>query len=81
MRREGFELSISPPIVIFKEEEGKILEPIERISIEVEEKFVQTIVELMGNRGASYVDFEDVSDTHKSLIFTCPTRGTLGIRG
>ena len=50
MRREGFELEVSKPQVIFKEEDGKKTEPMELVSIEVPEAYSGTVIEMMGKR-------------------------------
>ena len=50
MRREGYEIEVSKPQVIFKEENGKKMEPIELVSIEVPEAYSGTVIEMMGKR-------------------------------
>ena len=52
MRREGFELEVSPPKVIFKEVDGEFLEPIEEVVIEVDPGYQGAVIEAMGNRKA-----------------------------
>ncbi len=79
MRREGYELEVSKPQVIFREHEGKKTEPIELVSFEVPEEFGGTIIEMMGRRLGAMKDMRvDRGTTH--MDFTVPTRGLIGIR-
>jgi GTP-binding protein len=80
MRREGFELEVSKPHVIFKEVDGKRLEPMELASIEVPEEFSGTVIEMFGKRLGVMKDMR-VDDNHIAHIdFAIPTRGLIGIR-
>lgn len=79
MRREGYELEVSKPQVIIKEKEGKKMEPMELVSIEVPEQFAGTVIEMMGKRLGIMKDMRvDRGVTH--LDFTIPTRGLIGVR-
>lgn len=80
MRREGFELSISRPSVLFKTEEnsGAKLEPIEEVHIDVESEFVGSIVKSMSLRNAKMQDMRSTGDTKTRLIFLTPSRGLIG---
>ena len=80
MRREGYELSVSPPEVIFKEENGQRLEPYEEVVIDVDADFAGVVMEKMGLRKGELVDM--VADNHgkQRLIFEAPTRGLIGYR-
>lgn len=80
MRREGFELSVSRPEVIFKEENGQRLEPYEEVVIDVDTDFSGVVMEKMGLRRAELVDM--VADHHgkQRLIFEAPSRGMIGYR-
>ncbi|KAF2295047.1 hypothetical protein GH714_031239 [Hevea brasiliensis] len=62
MRREGFELSVSPPKVMYKTEKGEKLEPIEEVTIEVNEEHVGLIMEALSHRRAEVVDMGPVLD-------------------
>ncbi len=80
MRREGFEIEVSKPQVIFKEEGGKKLEPIELVSVEVPEQYYGTVIEMMGKRLGQMKNMR-VDDNHISFMdFEIPTRGLIGIR-
>jgi GTP-binding protein len=81
MRREGYEIQVSQPHVIIKEEGGKKLEPFEEVTIDVASKFQGAVIEKLGKRKAILHDMKTVSDTLVRLIFEGPTRGFLGYRG
>ena len=79
MRREGYELEVSKPQVIFREIDGKKSEPIELVSFEVPEEFGGTVIEMMGRRLGTMKDMRvDRGITH--MDFNVPTRGLIGIR-
>lgn len=82
MRREGFELSVSPPAVLYKMENGKKLEPIEEVVIEVNDDHAGLVIEALSHRRAEMLDMgpcpESVGRTR--LTFTCPSRGLVGYR-
>ena len=80
MRREGFELQVSQPQVIIKEENGKKLEPYEEVTIDVPEEFSGAVMEKMGKRKAIVTNMEN-KDGQTRLIFEIPSRGLLGYRG
>lgn len=79
MRREGFELEVSKPHVIFKEKDGKKLEPMELLSIEVPEEYTGTVIEMMGKRLGIMKNMR-VDAKIAFLDFEIPTRGLIGIR-
>src|SRR4051794_19733480 len=81
MRREGYELSISKPHVIMKKdaESGQILEPIEYLVVDVPEKNMGGVMELVGNRKGELVRMDNrAGQVH--LEFTIPARGLIGLR-
>ncbi|KAI0492580.1 hypothetical protein KFK09_026853 [Dendrobium nobile] len=82
MRREGFELSVSPPRVMYKTENGEKLEPVEEVTIEVNEEHVGLVMEALSHRRGEVVDMGpvpgNVGRTRMSL--TCPSRGLVGYR-
>ncbi len=79
MRREGYEFQVSRPQVIFHEKDGKQLEPIERVSIEVPEVSAGIVIEDMGKRKGIMVDMR-VESPNAFLEFLVPTRGLIGFR-
>jgi GTP-binding protein len=80
MRREGYELSISKPHVIMrKDEDGSLLEPIEYLVVDVPEKNMGGVMELVGNRKGELVRMDN-RDGQVHLEFTIPARGLIGLR-
>ncbi|QOJ13329.1 MAG: translational GTPase TypA [Planctomycetia bacterium] len=79
MRREGFEMGVGKPKVIFREDAGHKTEPIELCVIDVPTAHLGPVMELMGNRRAVCNKMESRSD-HTHLEFTIPARGLIGVR-
>lgn len=77
MRREGYELQVSKPQIITKEENGKILEPFEDVQIDVPEEYVGNVIELLGNRGGNMDNMENKGNQVR-LNYTIPSRGLIG---
>ncbi|TXG55078.1 hypothetical protein EZV62_020334 [Acer yangbiense] len=82
MRREGFELSVSPPKVMYKTENGVKLEPIEEVTIEVNEEHVGLVLEALSHRRAEVMDMGPVAGNvgRTKICLTCPSRGLVGYR-
>ena len=80
MRREGYEVQVSRPKVIFKEIEGKTCEPMEILAVEVPEEYVGAVIEKLGSRKAELTDMSinDGGTTH--IEFRIPSRGLIGYR-
>lgn len=79
MRREGFELSISTPKVIFKKDEnGELLEPIEEAVVDVDDEFSGVVVENLSLRKGILQDMYSTGVGKQRLVFTIPTRGLIG---
>jgi GTP-binding protein len=81
MRREGFELSLSRPEVRFKEENGKILEPYEQITIDVPDQFVGAVTQQMAPRKGELQDMQADGLGRTRMVYRVPTRGMIGFRG
>ncbi len=82
LRREGFELSISRPRVLFQtDENGKRLEPIEEVVIDVDEGFSGIVVEKMSQRKAELQELKPAGGGKTRLIFFAPSRGLIGYHG
>ncbi|MDF2965382.1 MAG: GTP-binding protein TypA [Rickettsiaceae bacterium] len=82
MRREGFELSISRPRVLFKTgENGEKLEPIEEIQVDVDDEFVGVVVESMSQRKAEMTDMRPSGGGKTRVTFYGPSRGLIGYHG
>lgn len=81
MRREGYEFQISKPQVLFKtDENGKKLEPMEIVTIDVSNEFVGAIIEKLGRRKAELVSMQEPNGGYSRLIFKMPARGLIGYR-
>jgi GTP-binding protein len=80
MRREGYELQVSKPQVIYKEINGEKMEPIEHAIMDVPAEHVGTVIEKMGIRKGEMINMVPGSDGYTRLEFYVPTRGLLGFR-
>ena len=78
MRREGYELAISKPEVILREEEGVMLEPYERVTIDIEENHQGSIMEKMGERKGDLQNMVPDGKGRVRLDYLIPTRGLIG---
>jgi len=79
MRREGFEMTVSPPKVLYqKDESGNRMEPIEEITVDLDEEFSSKIIDSMNRRKGKLLDLKDTGKDKKRLIFHAPTRGLMG---
>src|SRR6201991_4398713 len=82
MRREGFELGISRPRVLFGEDEdGKKTEPYETVVIDVDEEFSGTVVDKMNQRKAERTDIRPSGGGKTRITFSAPSRGLIGYHG
>ena len=79
MRREGYEFCVSPPKVIFKEVDGKKLEPIERLYLDVPTEDVGSVMERMGNRKGELITMTP-SGSRIKMEFKVPSRGLFGFK-
>ena len=79
MRREGFEMQISQPQVIIKNEDGKKLEPFEEVTINVPDELSGTVIGKMAKRKGKILEMVPEGG-HTRIIFEIPTRGLLGYR-
>ena len=79
MRREGFEMTVSPPKVLYQQDEdGHKLEPIEEITVDLDEEFSSKIIDSMNRRKGKLLELKDTGKDKKRLIFHAPTRGLMG---
>jgi GTP-binding protein len=79
MRREGFEMSVAQPQVIYKEKHGKKEEPIEILHVDVPDEYAGRIIELAGIRKGEMIDMNQ-HGLRKTIRFQIPTRGLIGLR-
>ncbi len=82
MRREGYELSVSRPKVLFERgADGEILEPIEEVVIDVDESYSGIVVQKMAERRAEMVELRPSGGGRVRMVFYAPTRGLIGYQG
>ncbi len=80
MRRQGYEFQVSRPTVIYKEENGKRLEPMELLMIEVPDSYVGAVMEKIGSRKAELLNMGNRESGTTHLEFKIPARGLMGYR-
>ncbi|MFV0473530.1 MAG: translational GTPase TypA [Pikeienuella sp.] len=81
MRREGFELSISRPRVLFREEDGERLEPIEEVTIDVDEEYSGAVVEKITQRKGEIREMRPGGGGKTRIVAHAPSRGLIGYHG
>ncbi len=82
MRREGFELSISRPQVLFREENGQRMEPVEEVTIDVDDEFSGAVIEkITGARKGELVEMRPAGAGKTRIIAHVPSRGLIGYHG
>ncbi len=80
MRREGFELAVSRPEVIIKEIDGKLMEPIEQLVVDIEDQHQGGVMEKLGTRKAQLKNMESDSKGRVRLDYMIPARGLIGFQ-
>jgi GTP-binding protein len=80
MRREGFELMVGRPEIVTKTVDGKVLEPVEHLTIDVPDNFVGTVIERLGPRRGEMVKMHNHGYGRVRLEFRVPSRGLIGLR-
>jgi len=80
MRREGFELSVSRPEVIYKEEDGKVLEPAEYLIVDVHKDYQGTVLECLGRRGAEMKNMVTEGEDRLRLDYVITARALIGFK-
>ncbi|MDT2814753.1 translational GTPase TypA [Vagococcus carniphilus] len=78
MRREGFELQVSRPTVIYREVDGVLCEPFEKVQIDTPEEYMGGVIESLGQRKAEMQDMINSGNGQVRLIFLAPARGLIG---
>ena len=82
MRREGYELGVSRPQVVYKEGDGgERLEPIEEVVIDVDDEFSGAVVQKLSERKAEMVEMKQSGAGRTRMVFHAPTRGLIGYQG
>jgi GTP-binding protein len=80
MRREGFELMVGRPEIVTKTVDGKVMEPVEHLTIDVPDAFVGTVIERLGPRRGEMVKMHNHGYGRVRLEFRVPSRGLIGLR-
>jgi len=80
MRREGFELMVGRPEIVTKEVNGKLMEPLEHLTIDIPENFIGTVIERLGPRRGEMVKMHNHGYGRVRLEFRVPSRGLIGLR-
>ena len=80
MRREGYEFMVSKPQVITREEKGRVLEPTERLLIDIPEGFIGTVTEALSRRKGRMTNLINKGSGRTKLEFVIPSRGLIGFR-
>ena len=82
MRREGYEFAVSKAEVLYKKDEnGKLLEPMETAYVDVPEEFTGTVIEKLSQRKGELQNMGTASGGYTRLEFSIPSRGLIGYRG
>ena len=82
MRREGFELSVSSPRILMKKDnDGKILEPIEEVVVDLDDIYSSTIIDSINRRKGALLEMKTTGKGKTRLIFSVPSRGLIGYHG
>ena len=80
MRREGYEFQISKPEVLYKTIDGKKMEPIEKVTIDVSNEFIGTVIEKLGMRKGELINMSEANSGYARTVFSIPARGLIGYR-
>jgi len=80
MRREGFELMVGKPEIVVRTENGKKLEPVERLVVDIPENFIGTILETLGSRRGEMLKMNNHGSGRVRMDFKIPSRGLIGLR-
>jgi GTP-binding protein len=80
MRREGFELMVGRPEIVTREINGKLMEPVEHLTIDIPENFIGTVIERLGPRRGEMVKMHNHGYGRVRLEFRVPSRGLIGLR-
>jgi GTP-binding protein len=81
MRREGYEVMVGKPEIVVRTENGRRLEPVERLLVDCPESFVGVVMETLGSRRAELVKMVNHGSGRARMEFRIPSRGLIGLRG
>ena len=80
MRREGYELAVGKPEIVTKRVDGKLMEPVERLTIDIPEEFVGVVMEQLGARKSEMINMHNHGYGRVRIEFRVPSRGLIGLR-
>ena len=80
MRREGYELMVGKPEIVTKRIEGKLMEPVEHLTVDIPEEFVGVVMEQLGSRKGEVVNMHNHGYGRVRIEFRVPSRGLIGLR-
>jgi len=80
MRREGYELEVSKPEAITKVIDGKVVEPVELLTIDTADEYIGVLTEMLSKRQARMIDMRNDGQGNVRLVFEIPTKGLIGFR-
>jgi len=80
MRREGYEFCLGMPEVVRREIDGKMCEPVERVTLDVNEEHLGTVAALLGERRGQMVGMTNITDVRRRVEYRVPSRGLMGFR-
>jgi len=80
MRREGYELMVGKPEIVTKRIDGKLMEPVEKLTVDVPEEFVGVVMEQLGTRKAEVLNMHNHGYGRVRMEFRVPSRGLIGLR-
>jgi GTP-binding protein len=80
MRREGYELMVGKPEIVTRRIDGKLMEPVERLTVDIPEEFVGVVMEQLGTRKGEVVNMHNHGYGRVRIEFRVPSRGLIGLR-
>jgi GTP-binding protein len=80
MRREGYEFCVGMPEVVRREIDGKMCEPVERVTLDVNEEYLGTVAAMLGERRGQMLGMINITDVRRRVEYRVPSRGLMGFR-
>jgi GTP-binding protein len=80
MRREGYELMVGKPEIVTKRINGKLMEPVEKLTVDIPENFIGVVIEKLGSRKGQMMKMHNHGSGRVRMDFTIPSRGMIGLR-
>ena len=80
MRREGYELAVGKPEIVTKRIDGKLMEPVEKLMVDIPENFVGVVIEKLGSRKGQITKMHNHGSGRVRMEFSIPSRGMIGLR-